>query len=140
MSISELLEFINSKVPTFQNSEIIGPGEAFHYTMHSEAIQRDGIIKGRPIDKDIDCTQSSITSTPATDSGGVVFSYADLEEAKLEAYVMPEDKLNVKILKIKYKQAIRTTHIQEEFFSEAPETIIIIASDIIYFKIAFSKK
>ena len=54
--------------------------------------------------------------------------------------MMPEDKLNVKILKIKYKQAIRTTHIQEEFFSEAPETIIIIASDIIDFKIAFSKK
>ncbi|MEI6347260.1 MAG: hypothetical protein WCP69_04850 [Bacteroidota bacterium] len=133
----ELLRYIKTHVPNFSNPKIISSGVAYHYTMHSDLIQKDGRIKGRIIDENIDCSQNDFVSIPATENNGVVFAYESLVESKLEAFVLPEDKQRIKIIKNDYNSAVYANHQQEVDYTGAPPTIIILAHEITNFQIIY---
>lgn len=137
MTVEEIIKFIEENVPVFTNPEIVYDGESYHYTMHSDLIDNYGRFLGRPVDDDMDHTQLTLTSIPASADEGVVYSYEDFEAAMKEGYVMPSEK-DVVIYLLRYKKAIRTIHSQEETL-DAPLTIIIRACDIIDYKIVYPK-
>ncbi|NQS97057.1 MAG: hypothetical protein HQ591_01240 [candidate division Zixibacteria bacterium] len=103
MNAEKLKTFIKNKIPTFDNVGVIGPGTAFHYTMHAEAILADGRFYGAPIDENLDKTQTSLVSKQAKADPGVVFAYELIEDAKEEGF-------GCKIFKIKYNKAVYAIH------------------------------
>ena len=149
MVIEELIDYLLSNVPNFQNPEIIENGECYHYTPHWDIIQNDGRFKGAPIDANLDITQNvSGINTPATEENGVVFGYENIEHVK-------EEGPGLQIVKIKYKKAISASQNAENsddemwesalkeagsdidpsiFKSERKNTILILAEDIIEFE------
>ena len=137
MNTVELFQFISTKVKNFTNLEIIYNGVAYHYTMHSNFIEASGRYLGVAISEEIDRTQDGVESIPAKEIDGVVFAYEELEASKEEGFLLKEDKKKNKIYEITFRTAIRANHQQEVDFSGAPLTIIIIASEIIDFKIVY---
>lgn len=77
---------MKTNIPTFQNLEIIEAGIAYHYTSHYNKILELGKFLGAPIDKNLDKTQVTLISPPATNDPGVVFAYLDSSDAKEEGF------------------------------------------------------
>ena len=122
MNTQELSDYIRANIPTFQNIRIVGEGTAFHYTNHYLAIVEYGGFKGHSIDNNLDRTQMTIPSVPASDLQGVVFAYENLEDAIEEGW-------ECDIIEISYSEAIIATHSQEALF-DAPDTVIILCEYI----------
>ena len=127
MSVEELSEFISQNINTFSNLKIIGKGVAYHYTSHLDKIKKSGKILGAPIDINLDQTQITYPSRPATIDPGVVFAYLEEKDAREEGF-------NCDILEIEFNRAIRATHIQEAALG-APDTILILNTDIKTYKL-----
>lgn len=127
MSAEELKIFISENIPTFQNIKIIENRVAYHYTSHYDKLVNSGKFLGAPINKELDKTQLSVPSKPATSDPGVVFAYQNL-------YETIEEGENCDIIKIYFSQALQATHIQENVSSEDRDTILILNTDIKRFK------
>lgn len=117
MTTEELFDYITKEVPNFINPEIIGPGVAYHYTSHADKIISTNQFLGAPINKDLDRTQQSLQSIPATNSPGVVFAYKDFKDAKEEGF-------GCSIFKIEFISAIRAMHGQESELSSSTSDLI----------------
>jgi hypothetical protein len=123
MDVEELLKFICSNIKTFASPTLIKNGVAYHYTNHyDKIIDSDGFL-GAPIDENLDKTQITIPSKPATHSPGVVFAYLDEAESRREGF-------GCDIIMIKFKEAISATHAQEASLGQVPNTILILNTDI----------
>lgn len=126
MTAELLAEFIQINIPTFDNIKILGEGVAFHYTSHYDKIEANKKFLGAAIDINLDQTQITLPSPPATNDPGVVFAYIDEEEARAEG----GEKCT--IVNIRFNKAVQATHIQEATMG-APDTILILTSDIVDF-------
>jgi hypothetical protein len=126
MDNSELAEYIENNIPTFINIRVIDEGVAYHYTNHSEAILNSEGFKGHIIDNNLDQTQLTIISKPATDSEGVVFGYQKIEDAI-------EEGVDCDVFEIKFSKAVIASHSQEATLG-APDTVLILCNDIISFQ------
>jgi hypothetical protein len=126
MTIQELKDYMEQNIPTFINIRLLKSGDAFHYTNHYEKIDSFGGFKGQPITPDLDKTQMTIPSKPATDVDGVVFGYLNLKDAQEEGF-------GCDIIKVTFKQAIIATHCQEATL-DAPDTVMILCADILAFE------
>jgi hypothetical protein len=127
MNTEELLAFILANVPNFLLPTTIGAGTAFHYTTHFEAINALGRFLGAFINEEMDRTQQQLISPPARDPNGVVFAYDGIDEAVKEGF-------GTQIIEIIFNSAIRASHGQEVALDGAPDTIIILASEITGFR------
>jgi hypothetical protein len=125
MTTEELQDFIKTNIPTFDNFQIIENGIAYHYTSHLEKILGMGRLLGAPINIDLDQTQMTLVSKPATHDPGVVFGYLNIEDSKEEGF-------GCDIVKIEFRKALQVTHIQEASIG-APDTILILTSEILKF-------
>lgn len=124
----ELAKYIENNIPTFINIRIVNEGVAYHYTSHSEAIINSGGFLGHTIDNNLDKTQFTLVSIPASDPNGVVFGYAKIEDAIEEGY-------DCDIFKITYSNAVIATHSQEaSLLYGAPESTLILCTNIISFE------
>lgn len=117
MTTEELLKYLNTNVPNFKNPEIISSGVAYHYTSHADIIISTNQILGVPLNKDLDRTQQSLKSKPATNNPGVVFAYEDIEDAKEEGF-------GCSILKIEFNSAIKVMHGQESDLSSSTNDLM----------------
>ena len=129
MDAEELEKFILNNIPTFVDIERLGPGVAYHYTDHGRSIACDGRIRGAPIDRNLDRTQVTIPSVPATEENGVVFAYADRRHAVEEGSI----SANCEVIELRYRSAVLAAHGQEGSLG-APPTLLILTSDITDFK------
>ena len=77
MNVADLKNFIKKEVPNLTQSELIGPGTAYHFTMHAESIENYGAFLGRTVDKDIDRSADDLVSKKAVDEKGIVYAYLD---------------------------------------------------------------
>jgi hypothetical protein len=123
MNPEQLLTFIQQNVPVFINARIVSHGIAYHYTDHYLSIVEYGGFLGHPINENIDNTQITIPSNPASDPNGVVFAYENLFDAQ-------EEGAGSEIIEISFQSAIITTHSQEAALG-APDTVIILCGDIV---------
>ena len=126
MDNKELAKFLENNIPTFTNIRAVNEGVAYHYTSHSEAIINSGGFKGHTIDNNLDQTQLTLVSIPASDTNGVVFGYSNIEDAIEEGF-------GCDVFEISYSKAVMATHSQEASLG-APDTILILCSDIISFQ------
>ena len=106
MSTEELLEYLKKEVPTFTELEIVENGKAYHYTKHFDKIEKIGKFLGAEINSNLDKTQNSLISKPATNDPGVVFAYSNFSDAEEEGF-------DCDILEIEYNKAILANHSQE---------------------------
>nr|NQU93397.1 hypothetical protein [Bacteroidota bacterium] len=141
MNISELRDFLIKNVPNFEEPEILHKeGICYHYTPHCDKIQKFGRFKGARIDENLDQTQRIKYLVEATENEGVVFAYEKLKDAQEEGF-------GLKIIRIRYKKAIRSLHKAEDDFgnssreienenekSVTPKTLLILTSDILAFE------
>lgn len=125
MTSEELQDFIKTNIPTFDNFQIIENGIAYHYTSHFEKILAFGKFLGAPINNNLDQTQLTLVSKPATHDPGVVFAYLNIEDTKEEGF-------GCDVVEIEFKKALRATHTQEASIG-APDTILIMTSEIVKF-------
>jgi len=136
METTDLFAFINSSVPNLVEIEIISAGKGYHYTMHSDSIERMGTFLGRPVDEDLDRSQSTLTSNKATDKEGVVCAYPDLSAAVQEGKYG-----DCHIYEIYFSEAVSAYHQQEKEFAksfggkEITKTQFILAHKITNFKV-----
>lgn len=133
MSAEELKIFIETNIPTFQNLEIIENGTAYHYTSHYDKILELGKFLGAPIDENLDKTQITLISPPASSDPGVIFAYLDISATKEEGSAAKEEGFNCDIIEINFSEAVKATHIQEASIG-APDTVLILNTDITYHK------
>lgn len=105
-------------------------GRSYHYTVHWQNIQTTGGFLGAPISRNLDQTQTDLQSSPATDANGVVFTYADMQDAIEEGFVVPGSEL----IEIDYKEAVQATHSQEATLG-APPSILILVPNIVGYRI-----
>ncbi|PCJ86744.1 MAG: hypothetical protein COA57_05910 [Flavobacteriales bacterium] len=126
MTAEELRDFISSNILTFDNLKIIENGVAYHYTTHFDKIEKTGKFLGAPIDKNLDQTQVTLPSKPATNDLGVVFAYLDEEETR-------DEGCDCDIVEIEFTKALKATHVQEATLG-APDTILILNTDIKNYK------
>ncbi len=106
MNTIELLEHIKQAVKNFKDPKIIESGRAYHYTSNWDLIKSTGKFLGAPIDENLDHTQSSLKSPPASNDPGVVFCYEEYEEAK-------EEGMGSQMIEIQFESAIKAMHGQE---------------------------
>lgn len=127
MTADEVRQYIEEHVPNFINVKLRGPGVAYHYTPHADAIIAASRFLGAPLTVDLDRTQQEQANSPvAIHDPGVVFAYEDVEEARGEG-------AGLDVLEITYSAAVEALHEQEAWL-EAPPTILIVSTDIIAFK------
>lgn len=135
MEIKDLFEFIETKIPNLTNLEIIESGIGYHYTMHSDCIEKMGKFLGRTVDENLDRTQNTLESVKATDEKGIVYAYPDLpvtiEEGKFG---------DCDVYEIHFLEGIAAFHQQEVEFAGSvgdilPKTIFIPAHKISKFKL-----
>ncbi len=135
MSADDIADFVRSHVRTFEGVEVLPTGTAFHYTHHGDAIQALGRFLGAPLTANLDRTQSTLRSPPATADPGVVFAYSDLSDAIEEGF-------GAEIIEVSFKCAVRATHSQEAALDSSAQlpTILICSSDISHFRRLGSSK
>ena len=85
-NVEELKDFVLNNIPIFKNVKIIKNSVAYHYTSHYDKIEKSRKLLGTEIDKNLDRTQLTIPSKPATSDPGVVFAYLDEQEAREEGF------------------------------------------------------
>ena len=145
MSTEELLEYLKKEVQTFTELEIVENGIAYHYTNHFDKIEKIGRFLGAEINSNLDKTQNTLVSKPATSNPGVVFAYENLSDAEEEGF-------GCDIIEIEYKKAILANHSQEnsldsitnllleklgesqDLHSENLKTVLILNTQIISYK------
>jgi hypothetical protein len=136
MTAVQLLAFIEQRIPTFTDLNLLGAGCAFHYTANANAIDASGKFFGAPIDENLDKKQTALHSPPATSDPGVVFGYLKPSDAVEEGF-------GCEIYEIHFREAVSCIHSQEDAFSaehaegepfDYPPTIMILTSDIMHFK------
>ncbi len=135
METKDLLEFIKLSVPNLIETEIVLSDKGYHYTMHSDSIERMGTFLGRPVDEDMDRSQNSIISIKATDEKGVVCAYPDLPSAVEEG-----KHKDCHVYEIYFSEAVSAYHRQEKEFAQSfgnldvPKTLFVLAHKITSFK------
>ena len=134
MNISELKSFIKEHVPNLTQVEIIGPGTAYHFTMHAESIEKHGGFLGRTVDKDIDRSADNLVSKKAEDENGVVYAYLDKARTVEEGCFG-----NCDLFKIEFSQALAAYNEQERLLDledgfEPAKIIFITAKNIASYK------
>jgi len=122
----ELVGFVKACIPTFVEVRRIGPGSAFHYTSHADAIDRCGKFCGAPITPNLDRTQGGLTSNPASSDPDVVFAYLNINDTA-------EEGSGCIVYEIFFDEAVWAWHIQEKELG-APPTILILTSAITSFR------
>ena len=133
--VIHLAIYLRQYVPTFQGIELVGPGRAYHYTVHADKITQRGMFLGAALSTELDHTQSMTEPNIAACDPGVVFAYEALAEAAEEgdnagilySGTVPE------VFELCYSAGVRATHIQE-LQLDAPPTILISSSEITSFK------
>lgn len=134
MDANTIASYLKQAVPTFEGVEVAGPGVAYHYTVHADAIESLGRFLGAPLTPDLDRTQNTTAPNVARSDPGVVFAYDDLSEAAEEGdaarYVYGRE---AEVVEIHYSGAVRATHVQEASLG-APPTLLISTAEIIRFK------
>jgi len=136
MTAGQLKEFIEARVPTYTDVQALGAGSAFHYTANADAIDATGKFFGAPLDGNLDKTQITLHSPPATCDLGAVYAYLKLSDSVEEGF-------GCEIYEIRFHEAVSAIHSQEKALSamnpdfvaaDYPATILILTSDIIDFK------
>ncbi len=145
MNTAELLEHIRQVVPNFIDPVIIESGTAYHYTSNWDLVYSSRRFLGAPIDENLDQTQSSLKSPPATNDPGVVFCYEEYKDAK-------EEGIGAQIVEIQFESAIKAMHGQESDLGDltngmltelgvtdelnyTPHTLLILTTDIKNFQL-----
>jgi hypothetical protein len=131
MHAEDVKEFIRREVPTFGNISILGPGMAYHYTIHAELIESSGRFLGAALTMDLDRTQDPNVPRIATSDPGVVFAYRDIAEAAEEgdAAALAYPGASPELFCIHYVAAVEATHLQEAQLGASP-TLLIASIDI----------
>lgn len=135
MKSTDIERHLNETLTSFQDAKVIGPGTAFHYTVHAVAIEESGKFLGAPLSDDLDCTQDPNGPRVAKSDPGVVFAYSELctaaEEGDCARDLYPGSCPEV--FEIQYSSAVEAIHAQEEKLG-APPTILISSAEITDFK------
>ena len=134
MNVVELINFINQKVPNLTQVELLGPGTAYHYTMHSNAIEKAGEFLGRSVDEDMDHSGEEMISKKATDKDGLVCAYLDFNRTMEEGSYG-----NCDIYKLEFTEAVAAYNEQERLLDledgfEPAKIIFIPAKNVTNFK------
>jgi hypothetical protein len=131
MDASKIASHLIRDVPTFRDVQVIGPGIAYHYTVHADAIEKSGRFLGAPLDATLDQTQNPNAPNIATAEPGVVFAYEVLAEAAEEGdsagWLYGRE---AEVFEVHYSAAVRAVHSQEADGTEAPPTILISSAQI----------
>lgn len=116
---------------TLIEPEILGPGVAYHYTPHADAIMAAGKFLGTPLVPNLNPAQTLdrrpwvMPPPPAVHDPGIVFAYKRLQDAQ-------DRGRGYAILRIKYTGAVEALNqkqvaaLGEEPFQEQPPRILLI--------------
>lgn len=135
MNAEDIAVYVKQQVPVFEDVEIVGPGIAYHYTCHADAIGASGGFFGAPLNPDLDRSQDPNETRPASSDPGVVFAYEELAEAASEgasAEHVWKGRIS-ELFEIQFSSAVRAQHSQEKHLL-APPSLLISSREIIGFK------
>lgn len=135
MRSTDIERYLKESVTSFRDAVVIGPGTAYHYTVHAQAIIESGKLLGAPLNTNLDQTQDPNGPHVARCDPGVVFAYSELAFAAEvgDAARLAYPGCCPEVIEVQYSSAVKAIHSQEAAL-DAPPTILISSAEIFSYR------